>query len=135
MRRRPPSRLWSLLVVLAMLWSHASSAFHGGCAGESSMRALAQHAAAADAASGHHCDGAKGPRAGDPACEAHCATPAASSDITRIPPVPALAADACALPLLVPGALGAPLPVREAREAPRLRPHGPTGHPAALLLI
>ena len=139
--RRPPSHLWSILVIVAMLWSQAVYAFHGGC-----LPAPAAAAHATMAMSSHAQDpGAHRPHGGgcndatarqqDPACAFHCATPASSTDATRIPPPPVVLPDATPLfkRLMRVHAI-AVTPPRD-YAPPRVRPHGPTGHPAPLLLI
>lgn len=141
--RRPPSHLWSILAVVAMLWSQAVYAFHGGCLPAPAASAVAHAtiaAAMSSSASGLHrthdraCDGG-GSRQQDAACAFHCATPASSSDVTRLPPLPVVLPDTAPLfERLVRMDALAPTVPRD-YDAPRVRPRGPTGHPAPLLLI
>lgn len=142
-RRRPPSRLGSILVIVALLWSQVAYALHGGCVAEASAFRVAAprphialaHAKAADATPPeHHCK-ARVPTADEATCELHCATPASSNDIARIPPIPALLpAGITALPIVTQGRRE-PAPAVRPDVFPRVRMRGPTGHPALLLLI
>lgn len=139
--RRPPSHLWSILVIVAMLWSQAVYAFHGGCvappfaAGTAPAAPVASgHASTASSAQDHHCDGGTS-RGQDPACEFHCADPAGASDIARLAPLHAVLPNVVPLYERVVGPTVAAFTAPRNYEAPRVRLRGPTGHPAPLLLI
>lgn len=146
--RRLPSRLWSILVIVAMLWSQAVYAFHAGClpAPAATAATAATHAAMAMAIAGHTpepalhrtrahtCEGGS-TRQQDPACAAHCATPASSTDVARIPPLPVVLPDTAPLFERLVRIDATAMHVALDYHAPRVRPRGPTGHPTPLLLI
>lgn len=142
-RRRPPARLWSILVIVALLWTQVVYAFHGGCSpviegatatvtAHHGDAALVEHATTATTA--HHCDAASR-RSDDPGCEVHCATQTSSSDVTRVPPVPALLPVPAEFVLALVHAPRASAAWTRVGHPPGFRPRGPIGHPAALLLI
>jgi hypothetical protein len=140
---RPPSQLWTILVVVAMLWSQAVYALHGGCLSGPGPTAMAHATMGGSGTGAVHaldrthdgvCNGGIS-RQRDPACAFHCADPAGSSDVTRIPPLPAVLPEAAPLFKRVVRLDAAVVALPRDYEAPRVRPRGPTGHPAPLLLI
>jgi len=143
LRRRRPSRLWSVLAIVAMLWTQVVYAMHGGCAWTpatmpmamtSAASAAANHGHDGDATAGHHCDAAA-KKLGDAGCQVHCSQKESSAEVWRVPPVPAL------LPLAFPKLEATAVARGDAARipldytAPEVRPRGPTRHPAPLLLI
>jgi len=129
--RRRPSRIWLILAFVAMIWSQSVLALHGGCASVPPSHAH-DGTAAVDVAK-HHCDAST--REGqDPTCMAHCDHKSSTTDVSRIPPVPAM------LPLawsIVHAVSVDTVPASYARShaPPGVILHGPLGHPTPLLLI
>lgn len=129
--RRRPRTLWLVLAFVAMIWSQAVLALHGGCGGLAPSHA--DHGALVADVAEHACD-ESARDAQDPACAAHCDRKSSTTDVSRIPPVPAM------LPLSW-GAVHAvtaqsvPVPHARAHRAPRPSLNGPLGHPTPLLLI
>lgn len=127
-RRRRMSVRFAILALLALLWSHAALAGHVAC----SLGSMAQAAlAAATTAVDHDCH--KDTPAAETVCVAHCDQDSRSSDVARVPGVPAL-------PAVIPPAVSAIAclpndPVRQRPMPPSASWHRPTAHPAALLLI
>lgn len=129
--RRRTSRIWLILALLAMIWSQSVLALHGGCA--SLPPSHASHVAATVNGAEHECNEPMR-QTQDPTCLAHCDHKSSTTDVSRIPPVPAM------LPLAwgVVHALHADMePMLYARgdALPRSSLHGPLGHPTPLLLI
>lgn len=118
----------SILAIVALLWSQFVLASHPAA----SMAAMAAAQAVAPVAMERDCHR---PEASDESaiCAAHCSQSDQSSEVGRVPPVPALA------PAAVMGI--ASIAMLGAERAPNLqRPppvswHRPTSHPASLLLI
>lgn len=117
----------SLLAISALLWSQMLLALHAGCL----LPPAQVHPAAAVV---EHEDCAETGAATElVVCASHCSRGEASSDASRVPPVPLLA------PMLAPLMVEV-LDLRPAGETglPRrahVRRHGPTLHPASVLLI
>lgn len=139
--RRPPSRFWSIVAIVAMLWTQAVYAMHGGCAWTPATMPMAvaaathaEHAGRGDTARGHHCD-ASARKLGEAGCQAHCSQKDSSAEVWRVPPVPALLPPAFPRPEALGLARGDVGPIPPDYMAPEVRPRGPTGHPAVLLLI
>jgi len=125
--RRLRARL-AILAIVALLWSQVLLAGHPAC----SMAAMALAEITVPAAAGHGCDHP------DPAnesaiCNAHCSQGEQSSEVARIPPVPASApAPAFEIAAIVTLETSR-MPYAEA--PPPDSWHRPTAHPASLLLI
>lgn len=81
----------------------------------------------------HHCD--ESARDGqDPTCIAHCDHKSSTTDVSRIPPVPAMLPVAWSVAhAVVAEAVPASYARTQAPPGPSL--HGPLGHPTPLLLI
>ena len=125
--RRLRARL-SILAIVALLWSQVLLAAHPAC----SMAAMALAEITVPAATDHGCDH-RDPSSESTVCIAHCSQGDQSSDVGRIPPVPAsMPAPAIGIASIV---------TLETSRAPcvALPPpvswHRPTSHPASLLLI
>jgi len=118
--------LLSVVMIVAMLWSQLVMAGHGLC----SMASAVLPGIASSAEHGCH---QPPPTHDSTVCIAHCIQGDQSSEVARVPPVPALA------PSLVVGfpamaILGAGhVAFREL--PPPVSWHRPTAHPASLLLI
>ena len=116
-------RCLTWLAILGMLWSQMALAMHSaGCDSSSGVATTVKHGCHGD--SGHSVD---------PTCENHCAS-AYSADVKRLPVFAALPPETFSPwshewqpPKLV-------LPDRFPAIAAS-RCHGPTGHPASILLI
>jgi hypothetical protein len=125
--RRLRARL-SILAIVALLWSQVLLAGHPAC----SMAAMALADITVPAAADHGCHH-QGPATESAICEAHCSQGDLSSDVGRIPPIPAsapaLAIEIASITTLETGR--APW----AEAPPPLSWHRPTAHPASLLLI
>ena len=135
MRRRPPARLWSILMVVALLWSQVAFALHGGCIDAATSASFTHHDAHAQASiAADHCHRQqRTPQ--QPVCDAHCARETGSSDVARIPPVPALLPDPCPFARIEVARARAAADESIGNAVPAARRKGPTGHPALLLLI
>lgn len=136
-RHRLRSRL-SIMVIVAMLWSHVAVASHSLCINENMPAVPADTTTSAE----HDCD-APPSSADDPpssadvmaVCTAHCNQGDQSNDVARVPPVPAL-------PPLLASEFGVVVTLASAQAAclsidqpPPVFRHRPTAHPASLLLI
>lgn len=130
-RRRRPSRKWLILALLAMIWSQSVLALHGGCA--SLPPSHARHGAATVNVAGHQCD-ESARETQDPTCLAHCDHKSSTTDVSRIPPVPAMLPLAWGVVHAV-NADAAPMLYARGDAPPRSSLHGPLGHPTPLLLI
>lgn len=125
--RRLRARL-SILAIVALLWSQILLASHPACL----MAAVAVAEITVPTAVDHDCHGSA-PSYESTVCTAHCSQGDLSSEVGRVPPVPALAP--------VPAIGVSSIAVLEADRAPcvALPPpvswHRPTSHPANLLLI
>ena len=126
-RRRLRTQL-SILAIVALLWSQVLLASHPGC----SMAAMALAEIAAPAVADPDCHHSE-LSSESTVCAAHCSQGDQSSEVVRVPPVPALAPSlAFSVPSIV---------MLEADRTPHaeLPPpvswHRPTSHPASLLLI
>ena len=126
-RRRLRTQL-SILAIVALLWSHVLLASHPGC----SKTAMALAEIAAPAAAGPNCHHS-GLSSESTVCAVHCSQGDQSSEVVRVPPVPALAPSlAFSVPSIVMlGAVRTP----HAELPPPVSWHRPTSHPASLLLI
>ena len=128
-RQRLRSRL-SIIVIVAMLWSHFALAGHSQCPNP----AQAVIETTSLAASEHGCENP--PRSDESAvCTAHCNQGDQSNEVARVPPV-------LALPPLLAAEFGIIVILASARTPnlyidlpPTLSRHRPTAHPASLLLI
>lgn len=118
----------SILAIVALLWSQFVLASHPAA----SMVATASMGTIAATAMGRDCHRSK-PSDESAICIAHCSQGDQSSEVGRVPPLPALAPAA---------AMGmASIAMLDAERAPHLQLpppvswHRPTSHPASLLLI
>ncbi|PBS12632.1 hypothetical protein CMZ82_08585 [Lysobacteraceae bacterium NML93-0792] len=126
----------ALVAMAALLWSQFALAGHGGCLDLPGTPTAVGAAADTFHEHGHGCD-AELPSSDKTLCVAHCSEGSISADSGRIPPVP---------PLII-GALFSWFVIAEAADSgpgvtstwvdspPRPAWHGPTAHPASLLLI
>ena len=118
----------SILAIVALLWSQVLLAGHPAC----SMAAMALADITLPAATDHGCDH-RGATTESAICDAHCSQGEQSSDVGRIPPVPA-PAPALAFEI-------AAIVTLETSRMPHVESpppdswHRPTSHPASLLLI
>lgn len=125
--RRLRARL-SILAIVALLWSQVLLAGHPAC----SMAAMAMAGITVPAATGRGCDH-RDSASESAICSAHCNQGEQSSDVGRIPPVPA-SAPALAFEI-------AAIVTLETSRMPHVEApppdswHRPTSHPASLLLI
>lgn len=132
-RRRPLRVRIALFAMLALLWSQVVLAAHPACSmGFMAIAQVDAVAAHVDEGGASDCHDASGPKA-DPTCATHCSQPTLSSDIARVPDLPAL-------PAFIPAALISFVvlpanPIRHPALPPPVSWHRPTAHPAALLLI
>lgn len=131
--KRNRRRLVSILVIVALLWTQIVVAAHGLCAsnapaGTCNIELVAAHEGVADDAVAEADDTM------DAGCSVHCSKDESSSDVSRIMPLPAM------LPMAFGWADLYPLMVIDSSAhadalASTSGSHGPTGHPAAVLLI
>lgn len=131
-RRRPIRARIAIFAVLALLWSQVVLAGHPACS--MGFMALAELGTVAQPAGegAHGCHDQAIP-ADEAVCTSHCGQSSLSSDVARVPDVPALPA---AIPVAV--ITFAFLPSHSRRHIglpPPVSWHRPTAHPAALLLI
>lgn len=127
--RRLRTRL-SILAIVALLWSQVVLAAHPACS--LAAMAMAEVAEVAAPAAGHDCH-PPAPSPDSTLCLAHCSQSDQSSEVGRIPPVPACTSAptlgiVTVLLLRADTAPGVELP-------PPVSWHRPTRHPASLLLI
>ncbi|WP_146151830.1 hypothetical protein [Ahniella affigens] len=133
-RRRRLRTSLSLLAMWALLWSQLVLAAHPACDAAMMLRAQAKSAAQ------EHChdrsDATKttaDDHAGGALCKSHCGRSDLSSDVTRLPDLPAMPAVAW-VPLLSVASLPT-LGQTTFHPAPLGAWHRPTRHPASVLLI
>lgn len=120
----------SILAIVALLWSQVVLAGHPACS--LAAMALAEVAEVAAPAAGHECH-PPAPSPDSTLCLAHCSQSDQSSEVGRIPPVPACAPAqvlAIAAVMILPEA-----PASRIGLPPPVSWHRPTPHPASLLLI
>lgn len=131
-RRHPLRARIAIFAVLALLWSQAVLAGHPACSmGFMALAELGTSAQMADDGA-HDCHDESVPT-GEAVCASHCGQSSLSSDVTRVPDVPALPA---AIPVAVATFVFLPAhPRRHLGLPPPVSWHRPTAHPAALLLI
>lgn len=126
-RQRLRTRL-SIIMIVALLWSQFALAAHSVCA-----VADLSHAATAVAAMVQPDCHQTVPPADSAVCSAHCGQGDQSSEVGRVPLVPALAvASAAGFSVIV------IVPIQRSSYAelpPPVSWHRPTAHPASLLLI
>src|SRR5690606_20982583 len=117
--------------VLALAWSQFALAIHPEC-----LAAPALTAHASVAATHVHCAGQE-PAVEVPLCAEHCDPEQVSPDSARIPPVQPLPGVSEAPWTAAFATFDGPTGVERTRIAasPPFSLHGPTAHPAALLLI
>lgn len=114
-----------------MIWSQSVLALHGGCA--SLPPSHARHGAAMVDVAGHQCD-ESARETQDPTCLAHCDHKPSTTDVSRIPPVPAMLPLAWSIVYAV-SVDAVPASFAGAHASPGVMLHGPLGHPTPLLLI
>lgn len=131
--KRDRRRLVSILMIVALLWTQIVVAAHGFCSPHVPVRACkaeraAAHQVVADDAVVEADD------AMDAGCTSHCSKDETSSDVSRVLPLPAMLPVAFGRadlhPVMV---IGSSAPADA--KGPARGSHGPTGHPAAVLLI
>lgn len=132
-RHRPLRARIALFAVLALLWSQVVLAAHPACSmGFMALSGL-EASVALDASNGTHgCHESPAP-SDDSVCVSHCGQGSLSSEVARVPHIPALPP---ALPVAVADVVV--LLAEPTRGFALLPPgswHRPTPHPAALLLI
>lgn len=126
-RRRLRTQL-SILAIVALLWSQVLWASHPGC----SMAAMALAEIAAPAVANPDCHHSE-LSSESTFCATHCSQGDQSSEVVRVPPVPALAPSlAFSVPLIV---MLEAVRTPHAELPPPVSWHRPTSHPASLLLI
>ena len=118
----------SIFAIFAVLWSQVLLASHPVCP-MAAMPVAAMAAPAATVPDCHH----SALSSQSTLCAAHCSQGDQSSEVVRVPPVPALAPSlAFSVPSIVMlGAIRTP----HAELPPPVSWHRPTSHPASLLLI
>ena len=124
-RQRLRSRL-SIIVVVAMLWSHIAVASHSLCINENMPAAVTSAPVAAE----HGCENP--PRSVESAvCTAHCNQADQSNEVARVPPVlalpPLLAAEFGIIVILA----SASASCLSIDQPPTVFRHRPTAHPAS----
>lgn len=130
-QRRRRTRI-AIFAMLALLWSQVVLAGHPACS--MGFMALAGLGASAQMAGdgAHDCHDDSVPT-GEAVCAAHFGQSSLTSDVARVPDVPALPA---AIPPAVAAFVFLPAhPRRHPAVPPPVSWHRPTAHPAALLLI
>ena len=133
-RRRQFRARIAIFALLALLWSQAVLAGHPACS--LGFMALSEFDASAPLVvdgGTHGCHEVPAPSDDEVICASHCGQGSLSSDVARVPDVPAL-------PAAIPVAMAevvflSPDPPRHHALPPPISWHRPTPHPAALLLI
>lgn len=118
----------SILAIVALLWSQVLLAGHPVC----SLAAMALVEITVPVMAGRDCHHPE-PSSEATVCNTHCSQGEQSSEVGRVPPVPALAPQAVV-------AVASVVVLEDDRAAhvewpPPLSWHRPTSHPASLLLI
>lgn len=132
-RRRPLGVRIAIFAMLALLWSQVVLAGHPACSmGFMALAPFDTSSATATDGRSHGCH-EETPSTEQAICAAHCGQGSLTSDVARMPSVPALPA---AIPQTVVVLVFLPVnPVRHHALPPPVSWHRPTAHPAALLLI
>lgn len=133
-RRRPFRARIAIFAVLALLWSQVVLAGHPACSmGFMALSELDASVTLVVEGGAHGCHEAPAP-SDDSLCASHCGQGSLSSDVARVPDVPALPA---AIPVGMAEVVSLSADSRRQHHAlpPPVSWHRPTPHPAALLLI